>query len=208
MNNKLTFEPVCFESDEFVSKDINYNNSNGIEVIILDSEENDGYPYRRINHFYHWLKQFRAKTIEIPTEIYDQILVELHNNHVYDLTTITVQKMKQILKKLHLTQCYEHSAYICYILNEQPPPAIKHDDEKNIRKMFRQIQAPFEKHCSENRRNFFNYSYVLYKFCQLLALNKLIKCFPPIISYEKIKRNDKLWEKICCELHWEFIPSV
>lgn len=38
MNNKLIFDPVHYESNDFISKHINYTNNNDIEVIIPTTE--------------------------------------------------------------------------------------------------------------------------------------------------------------------------
>lgn len=116
--------------------------------------------------------------------------------------------MKQILKKLGLTQYYEHSTHIISKISGRPPPVISRDVEEKLRKMFREIQAPFEKHCPKDRINFLSYSYVLHKFCQLLALDEFIKCFPLLKSREKLRQQDKIWEKICYELEWEYIASI
>ena len=42
--------------------------------------------------------------------------------------------------------------------------------EEQLRNMFKEIQIPFMNNCPEERKNFLSYSYVLYKFCELLLL--------------------------------------
>ncbi|CAH6421625.1 Poxvirus Late Transcription Factor VLTF3 like [uncultured virus] len=116
--------------------------------------------------------------------------------------------MKTILKTLGLTQYYEHATHIISTLSGQPPPTINREIEERLRLMFRQIQIPFEKHCPTNRVNFLSYSYVLHKFCQLLEIDDFTKCFPLLKSREKLRQQDKIWEKICVELRWQYIPSV
>ena len=158
---------------------------------------------------YCGLSQFQAKeSTEIPKEVYDMILYELHKNRFYDLKKLNLSYMKNILKTLGLTTYYEHTTHIISKLSGLPPPTVNRETEEELRKMFRQIQTPFEKHCPKDRINFLSYSYVLHKFCQLLELDDFIVCFPLLKSREKLRQQDKIWEKICKELRWEYIPSI
>lgn len=189
------------------------------EIVIVDSDKPNykdavtdtkpGYPYKRTNHLNEWLAQFQAKeSIEIPDDIYNQILDELRKNRFTDLKKLDLPYMKKILKNLKLTAYYEHIAYLISKINGLPPPTINRETEEKIRLMFRQIQAPFEKHCPKLRTNFLSYAYVLHKMFQLLELDEFVKYFPLLKSREKLKLQDELWEKICNDLNWEFYPSV
>lgn len=189
-----------------------------VEMIIIESErgsynesipDKPGYPYKRINHYSEWLSQFQAKeSTEIPKEVYDQILTELHKNRIHNLKTLTSKKIKEVLKRLGLTSYYEHAPHIVSKLSGLPPPTISRETEERLRKMFKQIQEPFEKHCPKHRINFLSYSYVLHKFCELLELDDFIKCFPLLKSREKLREQDKIWKKICKEVRWQYIPSI
>ena len=68
--------------------------------------------------------------------------------------------------------------------------------EEKLCIMFRDIQAPFLKHCPKDRKNFLSYSYVLYKFFQILGLNEYLKYFPLLKSREKLYLQDQIWKKI------------
>jgi hypothetical protein len=73
--------------------------------------------------------------------------------------------------------------------------------------MFGQIQKPFEKHCPENRKNFLSYSYVLYKFCELLGEDEYLPCFPLLKSKEKLYKHDIIWKEITADLGWQWIGT-
>ena len=62
--------------------------------------------------------------------------------------------------------------------------------------------------CPTNRKNFLSYSYVLHKFCELLEYDHLLEYFSLLKSREKLHAQDLIWEKICNDLNWEFIPSL
>jgi hypothetical protein len=180
------------------------------EVIILDEDRQikDYSPYKRINHFREWINQFQAKqSPDIPEQVFFDIVKELNKNRISDLSTLNKQNMKGILKKLQYNIYYEHVAYIINKLNNLPPPKITRDMEKLFISMFYQIQDPWELYKQPNRKNFLSYSYVLYKFSELLELDHLLDCFQLHKDSDKIMENDLIWEKICKHLNWEYISS-
>ena len=117
-------------------------------------------------------------------------------------------KIREILKKLKLNKYYEHVPHIINRLNGQNAPVMSREIEEKLRYMFREIQPSFQKHCPEGRNNFLSYSYVLYKFCELLELDEYLSCFPLLKNRDKLYVQDKIWQKICEELKWEFIRSI
>ncbi len=174
------------------------------------SDNKSGYPYKKINHLNEWLSQFQAKeSINIPQEVYDNILAELHKNKMYDYSELKLSFMKSnILKTLGYEIYYEHTVYIVSNLSGIQPPIINKETEDKIRLMFRQIQIPFNKYIPKDRVNFLSYSYVLHKIFQLLELDDFLKYFPLLKSREKLILQDELWQKICYDLNWEYYPSV
>jgi ribosomal protein S27AE len=187
------------------------------EYILIDSEkpsfrepppEVSYFAYKRINHFNEWLSQFQAKeSTEIPTEIYQLILLEMKKERITDLNKITHTKIREYLKKLKLNKYYEHIPHILNKLNKKVPLISKEVEEK-LRHMFKEIQAPFMKICPPNRKNFLSYSYVLHKFVELLGLDHLKEGFPLLKSREKLHQQDQMWKEICKELNWMFIKSI
>lgn len=165
--------------------------------------------YKRINHFNEWISQIQAKeSTDIPEEVFERIVQEIKKEKIEDTTKLSYHKMREILKKLKQNRYYEHSFYIIYRLNGLQPPNFSPELEEKLRNMFKEIQAPFLKHCPKNRKNFLSYSYVLYKFCELLEKDELLKHFSLLKSREKLHVQDQIWKKICEEVNWEFIQSI
>jgi len=173
------------------------------------SEKIVNYSYKRENHFNEWLSQFQAQEMtNIPTEVIDQLRSELKKMKIKNLEDITHAKIRGLLKKLRLNKYYEHVPYITNILNGIKPPNMPQELEEYLRIMFKDIQRPFDDNCPTERKNFLSYSYVLYKFCELLGEDDYLQYFPLLKSKEKLYQQDIIWNKICHDLKWEFIPTV
>ena len=188
------------------------------EFVLVDSDkpsykdpprEVSYYAYKRINHFNEWLAQFQAKeSTEIPKEVYDAIIMELKKERIMDYRTLSRAKVREILKKLKYNKYYEHVPHIINRLNGQNAPVMSREIEEKLRYMFKEIQPAFQKHCPKDRSNFLSYSYVLYKFCELLELDEYLPSFPLLKNRDKLYVQDKIWNAICTELSWQYIRSV
>ena len=173
------------------------------------SEKIVNYSYKRENHFNEWLSQFQAQeTTTIPPEVIEQLRNELKKIKVKALDEITHARVRTLLKKLKLNKYYEHVPYITNIISGVKPPSMPQELEERLRIMFKDIQKPFDDNCPSERKNFLSYSYVLYKFCELLSEDKYLKYFPLLKSKEKLYQQDVIWKKICGVLQWEYIPTI
>jgi hypothetical protein len=188
------------------------------EFVLIDSDkpsykdpprEVTYYAYKRINHFNEWLAQFQAKeSTEIPEDVFQAILDELKKERITNAESIKPSKVREILKKLKCTNFYEHVPYILNRINGKNAPVMSREVEEKLRFMFKEIQSSFVKHCPKTRSNFLSYSYVLYKFCELLELDNYLQCFPLLKNRDKLYNQDKIWQLICKDLSWEFIRSI
>tara|TARA_B100000287_G_scaffold121928_2_gene113741 strand:+ start:874 stop:1818 length:945 start_codon:yes stop_codon:yes gene_type:complete len=173
------------------------------------SEKIINYSYKRENHFSEWLSQFQAQeTTNIPTEVIEQLRNELKKIKIKKLDEITHARVRGLLKKLKKNKYYEHVPYIANILSGIQPPKMPLELEERLRIMFKDIQKPFDRNCPKERKNFLSYSYVLYKFCELLSEDQYLQYFPLLKSKEKLYQQDLIWKKICEELSWEFISTI
>ncbi len=167
------------------------------------------YTYKRINHFNEWLAQFQAKErTDLPNEIYENIYGELKKNKHIVFQNLKYNDIREILKKLKYNKYYEHIPHILSIITGKNAPTLDRKSEEILRSLFKEIQIPFMNNCPPNRKNFLSYSYVLHKFCELLEYDHLLEYFSLLKSREKLHAQDLIWEKICKDLEWEFIPSL
>lgn len=156
----------------------------------------------------NWIKRQAKESTEIPDEVYNNIINELKKMKITNVNKITIQTIKQILKKLKYNQYYEHTPFIVSKITKRSPPVLNRNTEEKIKIMFKQIQEPFIKHCPSNRINFLSYSYVLHKIFQILEMNEYVHYFDLLKSREKLRVQEEIWKKICAELDWPFYPSV
>jgi len=167
------------------------------------------FPYKRENHVSEWLAKIQGKeNTEIPDDVFKSLNKEFKKHRIDDYKKLRPDFVKKCLKDLGLNKYYDHKEYIIHRFNGLPPPQLSIELEETFKRMFMQIQDPFEKHCPESRKNFLSYSYVFHKFCQLLELDELLVYFPLLKSREKLFEQDKIWKNICHELRWQYIPSL
>ena len=165
------------------------------------------YAYKRINHFREILAQFQAKeTTLIPDEVLENIKLQIKKERIR-LNQITNKKAKEILKKLGYNKYYEHIPFIKDKLGIKPP-IMSAELEERLCNLFTDIQGPYARHCPDDRVNFLNYYYTVYKLCELLDQRQFLPFFPMLKDREKRIEQDEIWKKICKDLDWEFIPTI
>jgi len=156
------------------------------------------------------LSQLQAKeSKEIPPNVIELIKLELKKYRETKLSYAKIDKVKKILKKLKLSDYYDHVVYIISVINKEPPPSIDRSTEDILNKMFDLIQKPFEEHCPKDRINFLSYGFILHKFFQLIGKKDYCKYFPLLKSRSKRRAQDLIWKKICAspDLNWKYYPS-
>jgi hypothetical protein len=165
------------------------------------------YAYKRINHFKEILAQFQGKeTTQIPTQVIESIKTQVKKERI-ELSTISNEKTKDILKKLGYNKYYEHIPFIKDKLGIKPP-IMSPELEDTLCNLFAELQAPYSKYCPDDRVNFLNYYYTAYKLCELLGEETFLPFFPMLKDREKRIEQDTIWKNICEELDWEFIPTI
>ena len=164
------------------------------------------YAYKRINHFREILSQFQAKeSTDIPQQVIEIIIGQIKKERI-DINKLTNKKTKEILKKLGYNRYYEHIPFIKDKLGIKPPVMSPHLED-TLCNLFMDIQTPYSKYCPNDRVNFLNYYYTLYKLCELLGEKQYLEYFPMLKDQKKIEQ-DEIWKNICNELNWDFISTI
>jgi hypothetical protein len=165
------------------------------------------YAYKRINHFKEIIAQFQGKeTTQIHPDVIENIKLQIKKERI-EMSQITNEKTKEILKKLGYNKYYEHIPFIKDKLGIKPP-IMSPELEETLCNLFIELQAQYSKYCPDDRVNFLNYYYTAYKLCELLGEDFYLPFFPKLKDREKRIEQDIIWRKICEELDWEFIPTI
>ena len=164
--------------------------------------------YKRINHFREILAMVRGySSSEVPQHVFDVIWNEIRKNRITDLSTITLVKVREWLKKNKLSQYYECIGYIMSRLHPDCAPAeISKEDEERLCTAFMQIQGPFAESPTakiQKRKNFCSYAFVLSKLSKMFGMTHMLPQLPMLKSIDKIYVQEKIWSEICESLGWE-----
>lgn len=165
------------------------------------------YSYKKITHFKEIIAQFQGKeTTQIPLEHMELIELQIRKERL-SINELTYYKMKDILKNLELNGYYEHVAFIKNKIGI-PPPVFSQQLEETLCNLFMEILSPYAQVCPDDRINFLNYHFVLYKLLELLDENKYLNEIPMLKDRLKIIDQDLIWRQICNILNWVYIPTV
>lgn len=172
------------------------------------------FTYKKETHLDEWIRRFEAREHkEIPQKILDSVILEANKAHITDLTTLDEKQVKKYLKKLELNDYYDNVISIINRINKRPPFVLTPEIKTKIRKMFQQIQAPFEKY-KQKRKNMLSYSYLLHQFFLILNLPEFANYFCLLKSSDKLILQDTIFKKIVNEIaptdnsiEWRFFPS-
>jgi hypothetical protein len=165
------------------------------------------YSYKKITHFKEIVAQFQGKeTTQIPDDHIDLIESQIKKERL-QLTDLSYKNMKEILKKLDLNKYYEHIAFIKNKLGISPP-VFSQELEETLFNLFMEILAPYSQVCPDDRVNFLNYHFVLFKLLELLDESIYLADIPMLKDPDKIIEQDIIWSKICEIVNWEAIPTV
>lgn len=165
------------------------------------------YAYKKINHFKEILSQFQGKeTTQIPDEVIENIKQQIKKERI-EMSELTHNKTKEILKKLNYNNYYEHIAFIKNKLGIKPL-TMSIELEETLCNLFIELQSPYAKHVPDYRVNFLNYHYVLYKLCELLGERHYLEHIPMLKDRQKLIEQDMIWYAMCKTLNWEYIVTL
>jgi len=166
------------------------------------------YSYQKINHFKEIIAQFQGKeTINISNEVIQIIKNQVKKERISIENLDNYELMKNILRKLGLSQYYEHIFYILSLFGIKPPN-FTHQEEEKLINAFIEIQPYYNKHCPIERSNFLNYYNCLYHLCIHINVLKYLHKIPKLKDYKKLLEHDEIMKKIFMDLGWKFTPTI
>ena len=204
LNGSVIKCPVCNNAHPYLD-------ATSASVAYNDDVEFASFTYKKSNHFQEWLNKFQYKeSTQVPDDVIAKVMDYFFTRSI-ELRRIDQAMIRQALKHYLLRKHYDHTAQIHCRITGIPPVRMTPEQENKCKLMFQAIQEPFLKwrpKIAPERVNFLSYSYCLFKFCQLLGYTEFLSCFTLLKGKDKLNKQDALFEAICKELDWEFIPSA
>lgn len=178
-----------------------------------DDRSYPSFSYKKINHFKDWMRAVQAKeSTTISDEVLEKVCKKCYEQRLTP-EDLSPAKIRSALKACKLRKYYENSVMIYSLLTNKSPPRFKPETEAKLEQMFMQIAQPFERAVREvapQRKNFLSYSFVCFKFIQLLpgVDKRWLGSFQLLKGRDKLFKQDQIWRHICKQLDWQFHPSV
>lgn len=170
--------------------------------------EKPKYPYKKIGHCIEKLNQFLCKgNANIPAEIF-AILDEEIEKHNLTKESVTIRFLESMLKKHRLSGYYENIMFIYSKITKKQPQHITREEYELVLKMFKEAEEVFDKkYKPPNRNNFLKYTFVLNKIFLTIKRPDIAEHFKLLKSSEKLKQQERIWQKICIDLGWSYHSS-
>lgn len=168
------------------------------------------FAYLRMNHFNERLTYSQAKeSTRIAMEDIQKVMDRLIERRIADVEKITMEMTYSIAKELKMRHVYKQNTQLWCRITGKPPLRMTPEQEERLRSMFRAVNRLWLKYKPDERKNFLSYNYIIYKFCQLLGMDKFCGLYKLLKGDKKLEKQDEIFKKICedPELQWEFIPS-
>lgn len=168
--------------------------------------------YIRLNHFKEILSQFQAKqSTVIPQHVIDAITARMKKERLTK-DDICYSQMRNTLTILGFSKYFEHIQHINAIFGVKPP-VMDAELYDTMCVLFIEIQEPWAMCCPPERRNFFNYTYVLYQLFYLLGQKQFWKYTSVAadrVMKDRVKQmeQDNTWKNVCKILDWVYNPTV
>ena len=163
--------------------------------------------YERRCHLSDKLSKVQAKKyVDISLDKYEMIMTRLAQKRISP-EDVTIPKVYEIVRELKLRNCYTAIPQIYSHLLNKPVTLFSDSQKFKLHNMFRAVQEPYER-VEKTRKNFVAYNYCMHKLVQLLGLDYFTEHFPLLKGDKNLKSHDQIWQFVCKDLDWEFVPST
>lgn len=167
------------------------------------------YAYKKLNHFIDHLNNLQAEeVVNIPDKVITAIKKEMKKERLPN-EKLDPKRVRIYLKKHRLSKYYIYAQRIISLVTGiKTKPIMDNILKEKLINMFKEVLEPWYKTCPDERYNFFSYKYIIYKFCELLGEDHILKYCNLLKDRENLYKQDVMWKNVCKVLRWEFIPSV
>jgi len=196
---------IRYSGEYYVCIDCGYTITNKIWVLQPLFIDNIQYQtrYSRCKHFEKILRSIQSFLIcSVPDEVIDELKKE---------TFTTIQELKYIMRQRKLKKYYLSIYWIYNRCKNQVLITLDKNVVFCLKVMFSKVNSTFIKIRSnhdEKRYNMLQYHYLLRKFFRILKKDCFTKHLFLMKDKNKIQYSEDLFEKICLDLDYQFIPEI
>lgn len=152
----------------------------------------------------HWKKILNSVQGRLVCSVPDDVMKILKTKNFN-----TIQELKSIMIKFKLRKYYLSIYWIFTQCKNRILIEFKKMTKLKLLRLFQSISSTFnEIEFNDDRKNFFNYHYVLIKMLRIIGEEKHIKHLFCMKDYKKIRYSEELFKRICDKLNIEFIPEI
>lgn len=175
-----------------------------------ETELSQVFTYERQGHFDDWVNRLQGQeSSNVPQKIFQDVTDYLNKHGYKDFSKLTVRKVREVLKATNNSKYYNNKYSIWKKLSGKEIH-IPDEAKNTMSVMFEETQEPFarHKHLIKDRSNYLNYSYILYKFLELLEYDDILPHLRLLQDRKLLNEHDRVWKAMCKDLRWEFIPTL
>ena len=188
--------------------------------------EYSSFMYKRIGHLRKHMDNYQGKVrTVVPPGVFRAVADVLMTK--FDVATtadVELWMVRPALKELDRLQkerrktegrrddvnyreLYKYYTQVYCELTGRRPPHFEPRQEQHIYMLFKALQVPFEMYKPPERKNFLNYTYVMFKCCQKLGYADHLRNFSLMKDGDKLKKVDALMRRIFEYNNWEWMPT-
>lgn len=148
------------------------------------------------------------KTV-VPEIIITELLEDFKRrgiNPVSQPDLVTYHLVRSMLKKINYSHAFENVTQIIRILTRRPVQVLTREQKNVLIRCFEEIQGPYERYKGK-RKNCISYSYLMYKFCEMLGYTYWLDYLKLFDTDNKLIAADQIWKKICDDCGYQFIET-
>ena len=156
--------------------------------------------YVRVNHMKKILKQIQGiRTMNIPLHIIDRIRDRINKERI-NYHELTNEKIKTVLKQLKLLKYIDQSIFFLILFTKRII-VFTQEIMTKILDVFIRLEKPFARYImNTNRKNFFNYTFLLNQILIHLG-EKPLDILPIVKNYDHMNKEIILFNKLIEEIY-------